>query len=56
MLAESGYQGIGEYHEWSLIPAKKGGNRELTESEKAYNTGLSCQRIVIETINARIMY
>ncbi|MGL6226925.1 MAG: transposase family protein, partial [Thermoguttaceae bacterium] len=48
------YQGIRDYHEWSLIPAKKGCKRELTESDKAYNTGLSRQRIFIENINAKI--
>jgi len=54
ILADSGYQGIQEYHAWSLIPIKKSKNRELSESEKAFNRELSRRRIVIENINARI--
>ncbi|HBT78414.1 MAG TPA: hypothetical protein DEB39_16150 [Planctomycetaceae bacterium] len=54
ILADSGYQGILEYHEFSLIPIKKSKNRELTEEEKAFNKELSRRRIVIENINAKI--
>jgi transposase len=54
ILADSGYQGIQDYHEWSLIPIKKSKNRELSEEEKAYNRELSRRRIVIENINAQI--
>jgi transposase len=54
ILADSGYQGIQEYHAWSLIPIKKSKNRELSESEKAFNRELSRRRIVIENINAQI--
>ena len=54
ILADSGYQGIVDYHEWSLIPMKKSKKKELTEAEKAYNTELSRQRIFIENINAEI--
>jgi len=54
ILADSGYQGIADYHPWSLIPVKKSRNHPLSEAEKAYNTGLSRQRIFIENINARI--
>jgi hypothetical protein len=54
ILADSGYQGIQEYHELSLIPIKKSKARPLTEEEKAYNRELSRQRIFIENINARI--
>jgi len=54
ILADSGYQGIQNYHEFSLIPIKKSKKKELTEAEKAYNTALSRQRIFIEHINARI--
>ena len=54
ILADSGYQGIQEYHTWSLIPIKKSKNRELSEEEKAFNRALSRRRIVIENINARI--
>ena len=54
ILADSGYQGIVDYHEWSLIPIKKSKGKELSESEKAYNTELSRRRIFIENINAKI--
>jgi hypothetical protein len=54
ILADSGYQGIQQYHEYSLIPIKKSKKRELSEAEKAYNTELSRQRIFIENINAKI--
>lgn len=54
ILADSGYQGIREYHEWSLTPVKKCKKHPLTEEEKAYNTGLSRRRIFIENINAKI--
>jgi len=54
ILADSGYQGIQEYHEWSLIPIKKSKKRVLSEAEKAFNRELSRRRIVIENINAQI--
>jgi hypothetical protein len=54
IFADSGYQGITEYHEWSLIPIKKRRNQELSAEEKAFNRELSRRRIVIENINAKI--
>jgi hypothetical protein len=54
ILADSGYQGIVDYHEWSMIPTKKSKKRPLTEEEKAYNMELSRQRVFIENINAKI--
>ena len=54
ILADSGYQGIVDYHEWSLIPIKKSKNKELSAEEKAFNRELSRRRIVIENINAEI--
>jgi len=54
ILADSGYQGIQEYHEWSLIPIKKSKKKELSDSEKAFNRKLARRRIVIENINAQI--
>jgi len=54
ILADSGYQGIHDYHEWSLIPKKKSKWKELSAEEKAYNTELSRRRIFIENINAKI--
>ena len=47
ILADSGYQGILEYHAWSLIPIKK-------SKTKAFNRELARRRIVIEHINAHI--
>ena len=34
--AYNGYQGIQEYHEWSLIPIKKSKKQELSKAEKAF--------------------
>lgn len=53
-LADSGYQGIVEFHANSKTPIKKRKNKELTAEEKAYNKELSRLRIVIENINRRI--
>ena len=54
IFADSGYQGILDYHAWSLIPIKKSKKKELSEAEKAFNRELSRRRIVIENINAQI--
>jgi hypothetical protein len=54
LLADSGYQGILEFHANSKTPIKKKKNHELTPEEKAYNRNLSRLRIVIENINRRI--
>lgn len=54
ILADSGYQGISEYHACSLIPIKKKKNQELSDAEKSFNKELSRRRIVIENINAKI--
>jgi hypothetical protein len=54
ILADSGYQGIREYHEWSLIPVKKSKNGSLSDIEKLYNKELSRRRVFIENINAKI--
>jgi transposase len=54
ILADSGYQGIQDYHWWSLVPIKKSKGRELSAEEKAFNRELSRRRIVIENINAEI--
>jgi len=54
ILADSGYQGIQDYHEWSLIPIKKSKGRELSAEEKSCNRELSRRRIAIENINAQI--
>ena len=54
LLADSGYQGIIEFHANSKTPIKKRKNKELTPKEKAYNRDLSRRRIVIENSNRRI--
>jgi hypothetical protein len=52
--ADSGYQGIAEYHVNSEIPFKKGKNRPWTLEEKAFNRRLSRERIAIEHVNREI--
>lgn len=54
VLADSGYQGIINFHANSKTPIKKPRGRELTTQEKTYNRELSRSRIVIENINRRI--
>ena len=54
ILADSGYQGILDYHALSLIPIKKSKRKELSEADKAFNKELSRRRIVVENINAQI--
>lgn len=54
LLADSGYQGIIEFHKNSKIPVKKRKNQKLTAVEKAYNHELSKMRILIENVNRRI--
>ena len=51
ILADSGYQGIIEFHANSQTPIKKRKNQELTAEEKAYNRELSRLRILIENVN-----
>ena len=54
MKADSGYQGIADYHANSEVPFKKGKNRTLTPEEKAFNRRLSRERIAIEHVNRQI--
>ena len=54
ILADSGYQGIIEFHLNSKTPIKKRKNQELTEEEKAYNRELARVRNLIERVNRRI--
>jgi len=54
MKADSGYQGIADYHANSEVPFKKGKNRPLTSEEKAFNRRLARERIVIEHVNRQI--
>jgi hypothetical protein len=52
LYADSGYQGIEEYHSNSFIPIKASKNYCLTGKEKAYHRRLAGRRVVIEHINA----
>jgi hypothetical protein len=54
ILADSGYQGIIEFHANSKTPIKKRRNQKLIEKEKKYNRELSRLRILIENVNRRI--
>lgn len=54
LLADSGYQGLYDYHAHSRIPYKKSKHHPLTCEQKKFNRELSRERIVIENINARI--
>ena len=54
MKADSGYQGIAEYHANSEVPFKKSKNRSLTSEEKAFNRRLARERIAIEHVNREI--
>jgi hypothetical protein len=50
LLCDSGYQGIQNLVENSLIPIKSSKLHPLTEQDKAYNHWLSKQRIAIEHV------
>jgi len=52
--ADSGYQGIVEYHANSEVPFKKRKNGPLTPEAKAFNRRLARERIAIEHINRQI--
>jgi len=54
MKADSGYQGIADYHANSEGPFKRSKNRPLTSEQKAFNRRLSRERIAIEHINRQI--
>jgi hypothetical protein len=53
-LADSGFQGILEFHSNSETPVKSSKKHKLTEEEKRFNHELSKRRIFIEHINAWI--
>jgi len=54
VYADSGYQGINDLHQNSVIPTKKPKNGQLTKEQKQENTAISKIRIKIEHINRRI--
>ena len=49
-LADSGYQGLLDWHENSRTPFKKPKGGELTEEQKQFNKELASERVVIEHI------
>jgi IS5 family transposase len=50
--ADSGYQGIKNYHANSETPKKKSKKRPLTKEDKANNRRIGSERVVIEHVNA----
>jgi transposase len=52
--ADSGFQGIKEFHANSEIPKKKPKGGSLTKDEKTNNRRISRERILIENINAKL--
>jgi hypothetical protein len=52
--ADSGYQGIQDFHKNSETPKKKSKKKLLTKVEKSSNRRLSQERILIENINAKL--
>ena len=52
--ADSGYQGITEFHQNSETKKKKPKGGKLTAEEKRENRRISRERILIENINAKI--
>ncbi len=51
---DSGYQGILHLHRNSETPKKKPKGGELTAEDKTENRRISCERIIIENINAKV--
>lgn len=54
IIADSGYQGLQNIHEKTLIPFKKSKNHPLTKEKKEYNRFLSKFRITVEHVFARL--
>jgi hypothetical protein len=52
--ADLGYMGIEKVHPNSRIPKKASEYYTLTKRDKAYNTRLVRERVIIEHINAKI--
>ncbi|MCG2786373.1 MAG: transposase [Anaerolineae bacterium] len=53
-LADSGYQGILDWHQNSLTPAKKSKLHPLTAEQKASNREISKERIFVENVIRRL--
>jgi len=52
--ADSGFQGIAEYHKNSETPKKKTKNKPLSAAEKAENKRIAQERMLIENVIAKI--
>ena len=52
LQADSGFQGILDFHKNSETPKKKPKGGKLTKKEKAENKRISRERIFIENVNA----
>lgn len=50
LIADSGYQGIYQYHSNSKIPIKNSKKNPLTKENKKFNRELSSKRIIIENV------
>jgi hypothetical protein len=53
-VGDKGFQGICDFHAFSVTPFKKPKGGELTADQKAFNRNLSKYRIRIEHVNRRI--
>ena len=54
LYADSGYQGLKNYHKNSFLPTKKPKNGELSKEEKRENRRISKIRILVENVLALI--
>jgi len=52
IYADSGFQGLLDFHKNSEIPKKNTKNNPLTDEDKANNRRISKERIFIENVNA----
>ena len=53
LLGDSGYQGVKKFHENSRTPHKRS-KKVLTEEQRAFNKGLSRERVVVEQVIRRL--
>jgi hypothetical protein len=56
IYADSGYQGLQDYHSAIDIPYKKSKNKPLTTEERDYNHALSCFRVRVEHSIGRLKF
>ena len=53
-VGDKGFQGICDFHAFSVTPFKKPRGGKLTDEQKAFNRSLSKYRIKIEHVNRRL--